>query len=248
MVYTNVLAAVVSALAAECIDNTSKQSWQKLISASLASGRRPAFSDASRMEVDCWVFSRLHSQLPPKLWNVLVAKYSTHKARKVQAIGALFPVVQSPAPALFRQKAITAWAIPPMKGVQAAVGAEVASRAARQAAQAEARAKQARHKAQGKKGKAPPDAPREQYVKRSTDVMVLPASFYDMNSWDTTAAPDRTRRWWRSQLNKGLEEMVTEALMLASEVLDREGVIHDLVIGDPLPHDMLESAVGAEVA
>jgi len=49
---------------------------------------------------------------------VLVAKYSTHKARKVDAIGFVIPRIESPAPRLFVSKAVTAWAIPELRGVE----------------------------------------------------------------------------------------------------------------------------------
>jgi len=124
MIYASTLSAVVSALAAEAIDNTSKQAWQKLYQPGYADGGdlatlvRSASSDSiGRDMADCWVHARLHSQLKPRHWNALVAKYSTHKARKVQAIGMLCPIIASHAPRLFVNKAVTAWAIPQMKGV-----------------------------------------------------------------------------------------------------------------------------------
>lgn len=192
MIYTGVLAAVVSALAAECIDNTAKQAWQRLIDGAMKSGRRPSVSPTDRMEADCWVHARLHSQLPPRLWNVLVARFSTHRARRLNAIAALFPVINSPASALFRQKAITAWAIPQLRGITAGAG------------------RQSR-----------------QEVKRSTDVIVLPARFYDMTAWDNEGTPERTRRRWRANIAKDLEQMVDQALALAQEILQAEGVLLD---------------------
>ena len=116
MIYRNVLSAVVSVLAAECIDNTSKQSWQRLVGDDV----RPAGSGMSandRALLDCWAHARLHAQLSPRHWNVLVAKYSTHKGRKVQAAGKLTAVVVTPAPRLFLSYAVYAWAIPKLKGV-----------------------------------------------------------------------------------------------------------------------------------
>jgi hypothetical protein len=122
-IYVSTLSAVVSALASDCIDNTSKQAWQKLYRPGyqdgfdLATLARSRAGDLTRMDVDCWVYARLHSQLKPRHWNALVAKYSTHKGKKVQAISALCPIIASPAPRLFITKAVTAWAIPPLKGV-----------------------------------------------------------------------------------------------------------------------------------
>ena len=116
MIYRNVLSAVVSVLAAECIDNTSKQAWQRLAGDDV----RPAgggMSANDRALLDCWAHARLHAQLSPRHWNVLVAKYSTHKGRKVQAAGKLTAMVVTPAPKLFLSYAVYAWAIPKLKGV-----------------------------------------------------------------------------------------------------------------------------------
>ncbi len=116
MIYRNVLSAIVSVLAAECIDNTSKQAWQRLVGDDV----RPAGSGMSandRALLDCWAHARLHAQLSPRHWNVLVAKYSTHKGRKVQAAARLIALIDTPAPKLFLSYAVYAWAIPKLKGV-----------------------------------------------------------------------------------------------------------------------------------
>ncbi|WCD79162.1 hypothetical protein [Pseudomonas sp. TUM22785] len=186
MVYASVLAAVVSALAAETIDNTAKQAWQKLYRPGHEDGHDFATlmgtdgAGLNRTDVDCWVFARLHSQLKPRHWDVLAARYGTHKGRKVGAIGRLCPLIPSHAPKLFVQKAVTAWAIPQMKGVDG---------------------------------------------KRSCDMIVLPRSFYDMNSWDLEARPEQTRRRWRGDVRKRLDEMVEEALIAAGEILEAEGLL-----------------------
>ena len=54
------------------------------------------------MLVDCWVHARLHSKLIPRHWNALMARFSTHKAKKVDAIGKLVPLIATQAPNLFR--------------------------------------------------------------------------------------------------------------------------------------------------
>lgn len=124
MIYKSALAAVVSALAAECIDNTSKQAWQKLYQSSgnagdLATLARAAHSgEINRQDVDCWIYARLHSQLIPRHWNALVAKYSTHRQKKRDAIEALIPLIATPAPRRFLGMAVYTWAIPKLKGVQ----------------------------------------------------------------------------------------------------------------------------------
>ncbi|UVL59843.1 hypothetical protein LOY54_17545 [Pseudomonas sp. B21-032] len=186
MIYSSVLAAVVSALAAEAIDNTSKQAWQELYQPGSEDGHDLATLSRSveqggvtRMDADCWVFARLHSLLKPRHWDVLVAKFSTHKGRKVQSIGRLQPLVASHAPSLFIVSAVTAWAIPKLKGADG---------------------------------------------KRSSDMIVLPVEFYDINRWDPEARPERTRRRWKKGIEDLLEEMVTEALEAAAVILDYEGL------------------------
>ena len=112
-----------------------------------------------------------------------MAKYSTHKANKVGAIGRLVARMVSPAPQLFIYKALTAWAIPKLKGVQ--VG------------------------------------------KRSTDMIVLPAEFYDMNTWDLAGSPERTRRNWRGGIHKRLEKLEEQAVIHATEIFDSEQIFVD---------------------
>ncbi|HEE9760142.1 TPA: hypothetical protein R8F97_001011 [Pseudomonas putida] len=186
MIYSSVLAAVVSALAAEAIDNTSKQAWQKLYQPGCEDGHDLATlsgsverGEISRMDADCWVFARLHSELKPRHWDALVAKYSTHKGRKVQSISRICPLVASHAPQLFITSAVTAWAIPKLKGVEG---------------------------------------------KRSSDMIVLPAQFYDINRWDPDARPERTRRRWKKAVEDVLDGMVNEALEAAECLLHNEGL------------------------
>lgn len=187
MIYPSVLSAVVSALAAETIDNTAKQAWQKLYRPGYQDGlslavlmRSGGEEGITRTDADCWVFARLHSLLIPRHWDALVAKYSTHSGRKVQAIGRLIPLIASPAPQLFVAKAVTAWAIPPLRGADG---------------------------------------------KRSTKMIVLPKTFYDMSNWDLDGRPEPTRRRWRQKVHEVLDEMTTEALAAAGEILQREGVL-----------------------
>lgn len=179
MIYRNVLSAVVSVLAAECIDNTSKQAWQRLAGDDV----RPAgggMSADDRALMDCWAHARLHAQLSPRHWNVLVAKYSTHKGRKVQAAGRIASLITTPAPKLFLSYAVYAWAIPKLKGVTG---------------------------------------------KRDGSVLVLPDRCYDMNSWDTEARPEPTRRRWRGDIFRALRDLEHEALTCAESILDSEGLL-----------------------
>ena len=142
-----------------------------------------SLSPRDKFDYDCCLYAMLHRLLEPGQWDVLVAKYSTHKANKVAAIGRLASRTTSPAPALFIYKALTAWAIPKLKGVQDA--------------------------------------------KRSTDMIVLPAEFYDMNRWDLDGAPERTRRYWRAGINKRMEQLEEAAIIRVTEVFDAEELFID---------------------
>lgn len=228
MIYSNVLSAVISALATDTMDNTSKQAWQKLYNPHnegssdlnmLSSSRREGID---RKEADCWIYARLHSQLIPRHWNALVAKFSTHKGIKVQAIGELVPLVASPAPTLFRYKAVTTWAIPRLQGRQSRSGREVESRSARSDAQLQAIPKEMQ--IEKRHGDEAARVGSEASIKRSTDMIVLPAAFYDMNTWDNEGRPESTRREWRRKIQAVLNEMVNEALSAAEVILEQEGV------------------------
>jgi hypothetical protein len=118
-IYKDVMGTLVRVLAADNIDNSTKQSWQKLIDADLRQGGTGStLSPRDKFDYDCCLYALLHRQLDPAQWDVLVAKYSTHKANKVAAIGRLVARMTSPAPQLFIYKALTAWAIPKLKGIQ----------------------------------------------------------------------------------------------------------------------------------
>ena len=183
-IYKDVMGTLVRVLAADNIDNSTKQSWQKLIDAELRSGGQGGgISVRDKFDYDCCLYALLHRELAPVQWDVLVAKYSTHKANKVAAIGRLVARMTSPAPQLFIYKALTAWAIPKLKG--------------------------------------------EQSVKRSTDMIILPAEFYDMNTWDLNASPERTRHRWRSGIYKRLESLEEAAVIHATEIFDHEEIFID---------------------
>ena len=216
MIYPGVLNAVVSALAAEAIDSTSKQAWQKLYNpedeeeggdlATLVRSRGAETID--RTQVDCWVSARLHSALEPKHWDALVAKYSTHRGFKVQAISALQALISTPAPKLFLFKATTAWAIPQLKGarpkVVTSVSVEIPLDAPQWRREAVVRAALAAGQAKAKKDES-----------RSADMIVLKDSFYDMNTWDNDGTPESTRRRWRQDIGKAADVLVDELLVAA---------------------------------
>ncbi len=183
-IYKDVMGTLVRVLAADNIDNSTKQSWQKLIDAELRSGGQGAgISVRDKFGYDCCLYALLHRELAPAQWDVLVAKYSTHKANKVGAIGRLVTRIISPAPQLFTYKAVTAWAIPKLRGVQDR--------------------------------------------KRSTDMIVLPAEFYDMNTWDLAGKPESTRRRWKTGIAKRLETLEEAAVIEATEIFDLEQIFID---------------------
>lgn len=225
MMYQSVLGAVVSALAAEAIDTTSKQAWQKLYSSSgeeeggdLATlVRSCGAGNIDRTQVDCWVSARLHRGLKPKHWDALVAKYSTNKARKVQALTALQAIISTPATKLFLYKAVTAWAIPQLKGARPkgvnSVFVEISLEAPAWRREAIVKATVAAEMAKAKKDES-----------RSADMIVLKDSFYDMNTWDLNATPESTRRRWRAGINGKLDGLVADALLHVEELLRHEGL------------------------
>ncbi|KPC18233.1 hypothetical protein ALQ72_02659 [Pseudomonas syringae pv. maculicola] len=183
-IYKDVMGTLVRVLAADNIDNSTKQSWQKLIDADLRmGGNGSSISVRDKFDYDCCLYALLHRELESGQWDVLVAKYSTHKANKVAAIGRLVSRTTSPAPQLFVYKALTAWAIPKLRGIQTG--------------------------------------------KRSTDMIVLPAEFYDMNSWDKEGKPESTRRRWRTGIAKRLESLEEAAVIRATEIFDREQIFID---------------------
>lgn len=226
MIYTSVSSAVVSALAAEAKSGTKGQAWQKLYDPAeenggdLASLFRSQGDGLDRNQVDYWIAARLHHLLIPRHWHALVAKYSTHKGRKVEAIAHLRSVVATPAPQLFLYKAVTAWAIPKLPGARPKPAASVvvdipvdapAWRRDALIAAAVSAGKVARRVAES----------------RSADMIVLSDSFYDMNTWDLEANPESTRRRWRLGIGKTLDEMVSEALIHAESILRAEGVLNE---------------------
>jgi hypothetical protein len=161
----------------------------------------------------------------------LVARYSTRRSHKVEAIGVLHSVLAPKVPAaistLFLYKAITAWAIPKLAGARpkAATAQSIAlplgvpvwrREAVIKAAVAAARANDVKEQS------------------RSSDAIVLKHSFYDMNTWDNTGKPESTRRRWRKLINDAASELVSEALVCAEDILKTEGVLIHEVTGSVL--------------
>ncbi|MGZ9738061.1 hypothetical protein ACXX83_06405 [Pseudomonas sp. GNP012] len=226
MIYPGVLNAVVSALAAEAIDNTSKQAWQKLYNSAdeeeggdLATLVRSRGADTiDRTQVDCWVSARLHSALEQKHWGALVTKYSTHKGRKVRAISALQTLINTPATKLFLFKATTAWAIPQLKGARPKVKTSVS-------VDIPIDAPEWRREAVVKAALAAGQAKVKRDTSRSADMIVLKDSFYDMNTWDNDGTPESTRRRWRQDIGRAADDLVNEALAHAADILELEGLL-----------------------
>ncbi|MBW1251056.1 hypothetical protein I7860_30800 [Pseudomonas tolaasii] len=126
-IYRSVMSAIVRVLAADNIDNSTKQSWQKLIdSGPRTGGFRALLSARDQFDYDCCLHALLHRELSAAHWDILVGRYSTSKGNRVGAISRTIPRIVSPAPALFIYKATTVWFIPKMKGKQGKRSTDVA--------------------------------------------------------------------------------------------------------------------------
>jgi hypothetical protein len=226
MIYTSVSSAVVSAMAAEAKSRTAGQAWQKLYSphepGDLASLVRGGGESMDRGLVDDWIAARLHHLLSPPHWNALAAKYSTHKQRKVEAIAHLKAVVATSAPALFLFKAVTAWAIPKLPGARLKQTPSITVKLPIDMPDW-------RKDVEVKAALAAGIAAQKKATSRSVDMIVLPDSFYDMNTWDLNGTPESTRRRWRQGINSALDALVNQALAHTEEILRTEGVLLDEV-------------------
>lgn len=223
MNYQNVISAVVRALAAETINSAGGCSVEPRVQTSKLTGEITG-KDAALL-ADCIVHKLLHAQLSPRHWNALVAKYSTHRGRKIDSIGRLVSVVPSPAPLRFTQQAVLVWAVPQQaKGIQRKV-VEVKAPEPRvntrknqwdwrndaAASAAERANKHARAVAESKPG----------------EMIVLAESNYDMTNWDSQGLTERTYQRWNKAIKENLESMVDEALVEAQHMLESVGVLSD---------------------
>ncbi|WP_258908994.1 hypothetical protein [Pseudomonas putida] len=152
-----------------------------------------------------------------------MAKYSTHKGRKIDSIGRLVAIVPTPAPKRFTQQAVLVWAVPQQtKGIQRKVPQFKAPepreneekgqwdwRNNAAAAAAERANKHARAIAEVKPG----------------EMIVLADSNYDMTNWDSQGLTERTYQRWNKAIKGTLEEMVNEALVEAQHMLEAVGVL-----------------------
>ena len=220
MIYRNVISAVVRALAAETINSAGGCDFEPKVQTSKLKGEISG-KDATLL-ADCIVHKLLHAQLTPRQWNALVAKYSTHKGRKVDSIGRLVCAIKSPAPQRFTQQAVLVWAVPQqVKGIQ------------RQARQVQAPEKI--EDASGKwdwRNRAAQEAVERanRHAKsvaeaRPGEMITLAASNYDMTNWDSQGLTERTYQRWNKAIKDALEGIVDEALMDAQRMLEVAGVL-----------------------
>lgn len=223
MVYSSVSGAVVAALAAGEKGSAKAQAWQKLYKSAeeeggcLASlGGRSGGID--RTQVDYWLSARLHHMLKGRHWDALVAKYSTNKAKKVQAITQVRPLIASPAPVLFIYKAVTAWAIPKLKGARRKAPRSVS-------VDIPLDASPWRREATVNAAVAAGQAAKKRIEALEEDVIILPDSFYDMNTWDLDGTPESTRRRWRLEINEKLDGLIDDALTEVRVILEAEGLL-----------------------
>ncbi|PYB80796.1 hypothetical protein DMX03_25240 [Pseudomonas koreensis] len=221
MNYHNVISAVVRALAAETINSSGGCNVEPRVQASKLKGEISG-KDAALL-ADCIVHKLLHAQLSPRHWNALVAKYSTHRGRKIDSIGRLVAVVKTPAPQRFTQQAVLVWAVPQqVKGIQRAVTQIKAP-------------KHRENKEQGqwdwRNAAADADVARANKHARAVaedkpgEMIVLADSNYDMTNWDSQGLTERTYQRWNKAIKDGLESLVNEALVEAQHMLEAVGVL-----------------------
>ncbi|KAE9642396.1 hypothetical protein EJA70_19350 [Pseudomonas sp. PB103] len=221
MNYHNVISAVVRALAAETINSSGGFNVEPRVQASKLKGEISG-KDAALL-ADCIVHKLLHAQLSPRHWNALVAKYSTHRGRKIDSIGRLVAVVKTSAPQRFTQQAVLVWAVPQqVKGIQRAL----------------TQIKAPKHRENKEEGQwdwrnaaADADVARANKHARAVaeekpgEMIVLSDSNYDMTNWDSQGLTERTYQRWNKAIKEGLESLVNEALVEAQHMLEAVGVL-----------------------
>ena len=221
MIYRNVVSAVVRALAAETMSSAGGCNVEPRVQHAKLKGEI-AGKDAALL-ADCIIHKLLHAQLAPRHWNALVAKYSTHRGRKIDSIGRLVAVVKSPAPQRFTQQAVLVWAVPQqVKGIQRSV----------------TQIKAPKHRENKEKGQWDwRNAAADSGVARANkharaiaedkpgEMIVLAESNYDMTNWDSQGLTERTYQRWNKAIKGVLESMVDEALVDAQHMLEAVGVL-----------------------
>ncbi|MBA6068390.1 hypothetical protein LU640_25450 [Pseudomonas monteilii] len=223
MIYASVSGAVVAALAAGEKGSAKGQAWQKLYNpnedeAGCLASLSSSGGGLDRAQVDYWLAARLHHTLIPRHWEVLNAKYSSTKARKLQGIAAIIPLIASPAPALFIHKAVTAWAIPKMKGAKRKGPESVMVEIPLEVDDSRREKLVSSAIAAGKSERARIEA-------LDQELIILPDSFYNMNNWDPDAAPEPTRYRWRAGIKEKLDGMIKDALVEVRAILEAEKLL-----------------------
>lgn len=227
MIYRNVISAVVRALAAETINSAGGCDFEPKVQTSKLKGEITG-KDATLL-ADCIVHKLLHAQLTPRQWNALVAKYSTHKGRKVDSIGRLVCSIKSPAPQRFTQQAVLVWAVPQqVKGIQrtaiTAKPAEVLECKKHCGCKDKCKLDWRNKAAQEAVERANRHA-KTVAEARPGEMIVLAASNYDMTNWDSQGLTERTYQRWNKAIKDALEGIVNEALMDAQRMLEAAGVL-----------------------
>jgi hypothetical protein len=216
MTYRNVVSAVVRALAAETMSKVASGGYDPKVQCAKQKGEICGAEWA--LLQDCLIHTLLRQVLIPRHWNALTAKFSTHNKRRIEATCKLVAIVKSPAPHLFTQKAVTAWAIPQIKGVRKepvkAVAVELDKDAPAWRAEA---AKAAVERANASAAK--------RRTSQQDGAIILADSNYDMTTWDSQGLDDRTYRRWRQSIHKALESLVDTALVEAQLILEEAGVL-----------------------
>lgn len=216
MTYRNVVSAVVRALAAETINSAGGCNLEPRVQCAKQKGEIVG-KEAALLQ-DCIVHKLLHKVLSQRHWFALTAKFSTHNGRKIEATGRLVAIVTSPAPALFTRKAVTAWAIPQIKGVRRE---PVKVKAPHFDEDVPAWRVEA--------AKAAVDRANASAAKRGNSqldgAIVLADSNYDINTWDNQGKTERTYQLWNKAIKKTLESLVDDALVEAQLILEEAGVL-----------------------
>jgi len=216
MGYRNVVSAVVRALAAETINSAGGCDFEPKVQCAKQKGEIVG-KEAALLQ-DCIVHKMLHKILSQRHWFALTAKFSTHNGRKIEATGRLVAIVTSPAPALFTRKAVTAWAIPQIKGIRRE---PVKVKAPEFDEDVPAWRVEA--------AKAAIDRANASAAKRVTNqldgAIILADSNYDMNTWDNQGMTERTYQLWNKAIKKTLESLVDDALIEAQIILEQAGVL-----------------------
>lgn len=216
MTYRNVVSAVVRALAAETINSAGGCDFEPKVQCAKQKGEISG-KDWSILQ-DCIVHKLLHKVLSQRHWFALTAKFSTHNGRKIEATGRLVAIVTSPAPQLFTRKAVTAWAIPQIKGVRKEpVKAAAVEHSKDAPAWRVKAAKSAVERANASAAK--------RRTSQQDGAIILADSNYDMNTWDNQGMSERTYQLWNKAIKKCLESLVDEALVEAQVILEEAGVL-----------------------